>query len=68
MVYKPVGFFYVWVDILQEEFGVYSDFPTDERLVEVLVHNNQPSFTKLCLDGDGNIITRIKITKLEELI
>lgn len=60
------GFLSLRVNLIQSDFSYYKDFPTTDRLVDILIHNNQESYTKLWLDDDGNMVTRIKISKIIE--
>ena len=62
-VRKPEGFFSRLVEVIQEDYRGWLDFPTGERLAKVLITNNQESYTKLYLDEQGNTITRFKFSR-----
>jgi hypothetical protein len=61
------GYTHVREESLQADFGFFTGFPSPERLIDVFIEKHtaftgQKSLTKLWLDDDGNIITRIKIS------
>lgn len=54
-------------EFLQKVVGVYKDFPDGIALAEHFISKGRDFYSKLYLDEDGHIITRVKISKCGEM-